>query len=391
MAAKAVFLWAVQAVLFHRARSLLTVGAIGMASALLMSTLGFNRGYERALKHNIDSMGYQILVTGKGCPHEAATLILRGGTIPMYVTQRVADRIAAQPEVQDTTLFLIQAVPGTDGKSTTVFTGIDEKFLKLKPSVTFQRGGWFSSSDAQEAVIGYNVADYRRLKLGDEIEVRGYKLRICGVLDNMGSQDDGMVFIPLALSQTIFDKPERVTAVGIRLKDMRQAGPFIERLYELPSVQVVRMAQVQNTIMTILKGIQALLTGFGWLCLLVALTGVFNVSLIAVFERKAEMGVLRAMGCSRARLFVLVWSETLLLGLAGALLGTALAVAMKDGVELALRAMLAYVPRGDVVALTPGTFLAGWGIVVPLCLLAGGYPAWRSAQTPPLESIRGAA
>ena len=78
---KALFRWAVQAVLFHRVRSVLTVAAIGLASALLMSTLGFNRGYERALKHNIDAMGYQILVTGKGCPHEAATLILRGGTL----------------------------------------------------------------------------------------------------------------------------------------------------------------------------------------------------------------------------------------------------------------------------------------------------------------------
>ena len=387
---KALFRWAVQAVLFHRVRSVLTVAAIGLASALLMSTLGFNRGYERALKHNIDAMGYQILVTGKGCPHEAATLILRGGTIPMYVTQRVADEIAARPEVQDTTLFLIQAAAQGDGKATQVYTGIDDRFLKLKPDVTFQRGQWFSSSEANEAILGFNVAEYRRLSLGDVIEVKGVRVTVRGILDKLGTQDDGIIFLPLATSQSLFDRPERLTGVGIKLKDMSQAGPFIERLYDLPSIQVVRMTQVQNTIMQILDGLRALLTGFGWLCLLVALTGVFNVSLISMFERRAEMGVLRAMGCSRARLFGFVWSETLLLGFAGALLGTVLTVALKGGVELALRAVLAYVPSGDVVALTPGTFLAGWAIVVPLCLLAGRYPAWKSSQTPPLESIRGA-
>ena len=81
--------WALQSLTFHKSRTLLTIVAVGLATALVASVHGFQAGYEQSLDHNIDSMGYQILVTGKGCPHEAAPLLLRGGSIPMYIREEV--------------------------------------------------------------------------------------------------------------------------------------------------------------------------------------------------------------------------------------------------------------------------------------------------------------
>lgn len=381
--------WALLAAAFHRLRSALSIVAIGLASALLTSTLAFHQGYAASLKRDISAMGYQILVTGKGCPHEAATLIMRGGTIPMYVPQEVAEHLARQPEVLDTTRFLMQSESLPDGKSFLVYIGIDEQFLRLKPGLTFQRGGWFSSTAAPEAIVGYNVAEYRRLSLGDTIRVKGTALTVRAILDKLGTQDDGIVFMPLAVGQGIFEKRDRLTGVGIRLKDMSQAGAFIERLYETPSIQVVRMSQVQESMLRVLDGVRSLLLAFAALCLVVALAGVFNVSLIAAHERRPEMGILRAMGCSRLRLFGLAWCETFLLGLTGALAGSLLAVALGGVVGMALRSWLPFVPSGDLIAVTPLIAAINCAIVVSLCLLAGSFPAFKSAQASPLESIRG--
>lgn len=382
--------WAVHAAAFHRLRSALSIAAIGLASALLTSTLAFHRGYAASLKRDIESMGYQILVTGKGCPHEAATLIMRGGTIPMYVLQETADRLARQPEVKDTTRFLMQSTGMPDGRSIQVNVGIDEQFLRLKPGVTFQRGDWFSSPSAREVILGYNVAEYRRLSLGDKVRVQGAELAVRGILDKQGTQDDGTVFLPLSVAQTLFEKRGRLTGVGIRLKDMSQAGAFIERLYETPAIQVVRMSQVQEAMLRILDGVHSLLLAFAGLCLVVALAGVFNVSLIAAHERRPEMGVLRAMGCSKARLFVLAWCETLIIGLSGALAGSLLAVVLSGAVALALRSWLPFVPSGELITVTPGIVLVNGATVVALCLLAGSFPAFKSASAPPIDSIRGA-
>lgn len=383
--------FALRAAAFHRTRTALSIASIAFASALLTGTLAFHRSGASALERGIGAMGYQLLVTGKGCPHEAATLLLRGGSIPMYVPQAAADRLARRPEVKDTTRFLMQAVAGPDGKSVQVFVGVDDRFLTLRPGVAFQRGGWFSSAGAKEAIVGYNVAEYLRLGLGDTIRARGAELKVVGVLDKLGTQDDGTVFLPLAASQVLFEKRDRLTGLGILLKDPDRAADFIERVYEEPSVQVVRLSQVEESMLRTLAGVRSLLLALTGLCLAVALAGVFNVSLLAAVERRPEMGVLRAMGCSRSGLFLLAWCETLLLGLAGALGGSALAAASGNAAAAALSAWLPFLPGDAVLIVTPGIALLNAAIVVSLCLLAGAVPALQSARAAPLESIRGAA
>ena len=66
---------------------LLTLGGLMLSSWVLVSLLGFNRGYESALNRDIDNMGYQVMVMAKGCPYEAATLMLQGGTGLRYIEQ----------------------------------------------------------------------------------------------------------------------------------------------------------------------------------------------------------------------------------------------------------------------------------------------------------------
>ena len=383
--------FAFSALRFHMARTALTALALALATAMVASTLGFQRGYEESLRRNIDAMGYQVLVTGKGCPHEAATLILRGGSIPMYIQEATARYIVDQPEVRAATRFFMQSVPRGDGKSYQLYVGIDDAFLALKPDVEFQRGEWFSSASASEVIVGYNVAEYLRLELGDELEVERRKVRVRGVLDKLGTQDDGTIFLPLEVAQELFEKRDRLTGIGLQLRDIGEAAGLIDRLYDVPSVQVVRMAQVQGTILGILRGVRSLLVAFGALCLVVALMSVFNVGLIAAHERRAEMGVLRAIGCPTGKLFLLVWSESLVLGVLGVAMGAGLAVLMRGAVESFARASLTFVPAGDVVALSGSILFASSSVVVGLSLLAGAYPALRSATVAPSASIRGRA
>jgi len=91
-----------------KTRSALTIVGIGLSAWVLASLMGFNQGYESSLNRDIDNMGFQVILTAKGCPYEAATLMLKGGTGLRYMNESVVQEVAANPEVEKLTPMLIR-------------------------------------------------------------------------------------------------------------------------------------------------------------------------------------------------------------------------------------------------------------------------------------------
>ena len=70
----------------RRGRTLLTVLGVAIAISVLFSLLALNSGYEKELNKEVNSLGVHILAVPKGCPYEAASLIIHGGVIPKYLS-----------------------------------------------------------------------------------------------------------------------------------------------------------------------------------------------------------------------------------------------------------------------------------------------------------------
>src|SRR4030042_2911734 len=123
-----VFQVATKNLLRKKSRSILTVVGIPLAAWVLASLFGFNKGYESALNRDIDNLGYQVMVCAKGCPYEAATLMLKGGTGLRYMKEEIVDTISQQAEVEKLTPMLMQAVfaphKGESG-GTSAYLGVD--------------------------------------------------------------------------------------------------------------------------------------------------------------------------------------------------------------------------------------------------------------------------
>src|SRR5512138_3002780 len=100
---------AYKSLLRKKSRTLLTLVGIMLSSWVLVSLLGFNRGYEKALNHDINNMGYQLMVMAKGCPYEAATMMLQGGTGLRYMEESMVDAIRGEEGVEQITPILMQA------------------------------------------------------------------------------------------------------------------------------------------------------------------------------------------------------------------------------------------------------------------------------------------
>ena len=375
-------------------RTCLTTGGVGIAVAVLVSLCGFDAGYRRSLEKDIDKLGYHLLVTAKGCPYEAATLMLKGGGGLRYMDEEVFKRIVNDPRIEKITPQLVSSVynqEGPEGRGAfALYMGIEHSYIELKPWSKFKYGGWFSGPDADEAVMGYEAAEVEQRSPGDKIFVPGINkvLTVAGVLERTGTQDDGVIFIPLATAQRIFDLPGKLTGIGIKLKNIQTIAEFEESLYNEPGIQVVSLAQVRGTILNLVASARAMASAIGIVAIFIAIIGVTNTVLMSVFERTKEIGVMKALGASSADIFRIIWIETTIICSAGGIIGIAIAYGGSAAAEKAIRHYLPYAPSGTIVIIEPGLLLVSAAAALVVGLAVGTYPAFRAARMKPIEAIR---
>ncbi|MFA5117437.1 MAG: ABC transporter permease [Candidatus Omnitrophota bacterium] len=375
-------------------RTALTVGGVAVAVAVLVSLFGFDAGYQRSLNNDIDKLGYHILVTAKGCPYEAATLILKGGGGLRYMEDAVYKRIIKDPRIDKITPQLISTVynqESAQGRGAfTLYMGVDDTFLELKPWVKFKSGGWFSAPDAEEAIMGYEAAEVEQRLAGDQIFVPSINkvLTVKGIFERTGTQDDGLVFIPLATAQRIFDLPGKLTGIGIKLINIQDTAKLEEELYNEPGIQVVSLTQVRGTILNLVSSARVMANSVALIAIFIAVIGVTNTILMSVFERTREIGVMKALGASAFDIFKIIWLETIFICLFGGILGMFLAFFGSNIVEHIIRKTLPYAPSGKLVFIELRLLILSFVGVLVMGLVAGTYPALRASLMKPIEAIR---
>ncbi|HPD14263.1 MAG TPA: ABC transporter permease [Planctomycetota bacterium] len=394
-------------------RSALTVAGVGLAVMVTVSLSGFILGYRRAINESIDKLGFQVMIMAKGCPYEAATMMLKGGTGLLYLPEEVYTDVQRDPAIQAITPVFIGVAEkeaggiGETAKSYTVVTGIEAKtYVTMKPwlefatGTGFDGGRWFAPDSTDEVVMGYEAATYEQRKVGDEFYVSVapagktepvmHRFKVVGVLARTGTQDDGTVFMPYHVAQKVFGRPEQLTIVGIKMKDF--TGPavrdFTERWIKLPEVQVVGLEQVKSTLVMLVGAAQVMLTAVAMIAVVVATIGVINTILMSVYERTGEIGIMKAIGAARGDIFQLIWLETLAVCTLGALVGCVIAVLGVRVVEKGITTLLDIGVRGSVVSITPEVLGAAIAGTIVVGFFAGLYPAWRAASMRPVEAIR---
>jgi len=371
-------------------RTALAILGVALSTTLLLGTVSLHTGYVRALDSTIERMGYQVLVTAKGCPYEAASLVMRGGNVPMYIDETTFDTILEDPDVLEATKLFMQGMEAGDANHLMVFMGVDDRFRNLKPWMSLQRGSWFSGSGSGEAILGYNAAATLALNVGDRLPVgpTHRPVAIHGVFDRSGTQDDGMIFLPLPFAQELFDRQGKLTGVGVRLKSLDRVQAFLEKMFNLPSVQAITMTQFRSTVVEFVATSRILLMLSALVASFIGALGVLNAMTMSVAERLREFGLMKAVGASPSDLFGLTLLETGCLGLLGALLGTLMTAVGGWGLEALLRQVVPFVPPGRLIVIDTVSAVGSILAALLLAMAAGLYPAARAALVRPAPILR---
>jgi putative ABC transport system permease protein len=243
---------------------------------------------------------------------------------------------------------------------------------------------------------------------GFSIVPREEKLRIVGIVETepeggFGGFGRGRLLIPLAVAEKL-----RATQSN-DLRDLLRDTP-VKRTYESLTVRVTGASQVQeaeNAIKTmgfaayslldatrslrLVFAVFDLLLGiFGSLALIVASLGIINTLVMAILERRREIGVLKALGAADSDVQRLFFVEAGAMGLVGGLFGVVLGWLIGLGINLGTKIYLTRqnLPAVSVASVPLWMIAAAVAFSIGVSLAAGIYPASRAAKLNPIEALR---
>src|SRR5437588_11459784 len=114
-------------------RTGLTVAGVALAVTVAVSLGGFMLGYRGAIDKSINMLGFQVMIMAKGCPYEAATMMLKGGTGLLYLPSDTYDKVRNDPEIETITPIFVGVAQkqgssirdDAGGSNFSVISGID--------------------------------------------------------------------------------------------------------------------------------------------------------------------------------------------------------------------------------------------------------------------------
>ena len=205
-------------------------------------------------------------------------------------------------------------------------------------------GAWPEDS-SRAVLLGERLASRLGDKPGDQITVAGRQLRVSGTLSTGGAEDDEVV-APLAVSQEILGRPGAVKRVYVsaltkpedafgRRDPKSLSGAIYDRWYCTPYPQAIALQLTEamshshaEQIRQVSQNEGAVLTRIEGLIFLITLAALFASALAVsaamattIFERRAEVGLMKALGAGKLAVASIFFAEATLLALLGGLAG----------------------------------------------------------------------
>ncbi len=384
----------------HRTRTWLTLlaMALGTASVILLSALG--EGARRYVLDEFTQLGTHLLIVIPGRNETT------GGPPPLLgetardLTLDDAIALGRSRLVKRFAPIAVGSAPVSHGslEREVSILGTTSDFLEVR-RLKMARGRFLPPGDPERArpvvVLGEKLARElfgNRQVLGEWVRIGDRRFRVTGTLASQGQSlgvDLGdLALIPVASAQALFNSPAlfRILVQAPSRSALPAAEEAIraivrERHEGEDDVTVITQDALLSTFDKILNALTMAVAGIAAISLMVAGVLIMNVMLVAVAQRTAEVGLLKALGAARRQILGLFLTEALLLAGAGTAGGLAFAFAGVRIFNSQVQAFQLVVPLWAPLAAVSVSMLTG--------LVFGLLPALRAARLDPVAALAG--
>ena len=364
-------------------RAVLSALGIAIGIAAMTAVVGISSSSRAELDRALAALGTNLLTVGPGntmfgenatLPDEAPAMIARIG--PVHA-------VAATGTVPDTGVYRTDRIPPAQTGGIAVMAAQLNLLSTVGASVA--SGSWLNPATARYPAVVLGATAARRLGAVPSVYLGGRWFTVTGVLDPvpLAPELDSAVLVGWPAAQSYLDFDAHPTTVYTRSDDaqvtaVRDVLAATANPENPDEVEVSRPSDALPARQATNRTFTRLLLGLGAVALLVGGIGVANTMVISVLERRAEIGLRRALGATRGQIRLQFVAESSLLSLAGG----------AGGVLIGAAVTALYAAAQDTPAVVPAWALVG-GIVVTVVIgaAAGLYPAIRAARLAPAEAL----
>jgi putative ABC transport system permease protein len=434
--------------------SLTTMGiAVGVASLVAMLSLGvgLQNLVNSKLTHSglFDAVFVSANMRERGFERPRAARPAEESALPLNEDARLemaklANVVDVYPEIRITTEVRYEGKPHM-----TSLAGLPQ-LMRNDSAFEGMKGGFFSGTTADEAILqiefARDLSDHPETLLGKELILRyaerqvlpaepgaagatrkaagdsgdnelpgGFsvtlhekKLKIVGIIETevsggFGTFGRGRVFVPMKIAQEVQAgqssnlqdllrgngaKPKFIS-LTVRVNNPKNVEA-VESAIKKMGFSTFSLLDASHNLALVFRVFDSLLGIFGSLALVVASLGIINTLVMAILERRREIGVLKALGAADRDIQRLFFAEAGAMGLMGGVLGVVLGWAIGRAISAGINVYLHSIdlPSTNVSSVPWWMVALAIGFAFLVSLVAGIYPASRAARLNPVEALR---
>lgn len=374
----------------RKLRAALSALGIAIGIAAMVGVLGLSESSKSDLLAELDALGTNLLTVQASTGFGAGDAALPDDSAEMIARIPTVEATAAVSPI-DVNVYRSEFVPSGETGGITVVAADSNLLETLNGAVA---EGVFldeANSDYPVAVLGSVAAE--RLGVSDlDIDVLVYigdeYVEVVGILSEfpLAPDLDRTVMISEGAAEAYFQEDIVPTTIYVRvdpdvLDETRALLGATADPQNPEEVEVSRPSDVIEAQAAAESAFDSLFLGLGAVALLVGGVGIANVMVIAVIERRSEIGLRRAIGATKSHIRSQFLTEALILAALGGIAGVVIGV----GVTAAYASS-----QGWAIIIPPEAMIGGFVAAVVIGAIAGLYPAMRAANLPPTEALRAA-
>ncbi len=363
-------------------RTLLTLGGVASAMLLLFLVESLSGGLDRAFSGTQAARTLIVYRQNRYCPQTS--------NLPEYYAERIR-KVPGVESVLPVKVFLNNCRASLD---LVTFQGspVDE-LLRARDLDVYSGDPEKFRAERDSALVGRAFAERKNLSVGDKFRFGNIQVKVAGLFRSGEPVEEEVILTHLEYLQRSgpVSRVGTVTQFEVKIDDADQARPIAEQIdalftsAEQPTdtrAKVLYLESATRDLREILRFARLL----GVACVAVILILVGNTVVMSVQERVREFGVFRTFGFKEKHIAALVIGESLALTVTGAIVGIALAYVLVRTTDVSIGS------EGVAVTFASSPMMVARGIAIAAVtgVIAGLFPAVRSARAGIVESLRSA-